>query len=141
MKYNSENVEKTVVKMRKTRMPFTKYEKMDLFFDFSLLDTINDLSDSSKDEVKKEILSHTYPRMETIMAKTCEENEEYCIDVIFDRYNIYNNGRFVYRIFDIVGVRLVAYPLNVYGKVDHDALSSFVNIYGRGSAHKHDIDF
>lgn len=132
MKYNNENVGATVAKMRKMHPELTEHKddrsKSKYFYDFSLLESI---PDEIKEKVKEKIIKSTSYTFGDSAAGSFPGKYQYYIDADIQRYSVYDSqGRRIYKIMEISGMRIAAYKWNIYGLVDDNALPEFTKEYG-----------
>lgn len=132
MKYNSGNVGATVAKMRKMHPELTEHKedrsKSKYFYDFSLLENI---PDEIREKVKEKIIKSTAYTFGDCAAGSFPGEYQYYIDVDIQRYSVYDlQGKRIYKIMEISGVRISAYKWNIYGVVDDSALPDFTEEYG-----------
>lgn len=133
MKYNRENIGGTLSKMRKMHPELTEYKeessKSKYFYDFSLLENI---PEEIREEVKETIIKNTSYTFGDWFHGSFSGEYQYYIDVELQRYSIYNlQGKRIYKIMEVLGVRVISYKWNIYGCTDDNALPEFVEEYGQ----------
>lgn len=145
-KYGKENTGATVARMRKLHADLQEDKERKIFFDFSNLE--NKIPADIMQEVQESIMRSAtflsdYEFGHGAISRTT--GKYHSVDCDLNRYTVWNaNGKRVYRIVEIDSVRVLTYPVNVYGVVPSTATPERVEVFGNlrtGTAAIEHIEF